>query len=271
MKIKYFGTAAAEGWPGTFCRCEACRKARELGGKNIRTRSQALIDDWLLVDFPPDTYLHMLYGGLDLPSLRHCIITHTHEDHFYPEDLGTRGEGYAVDPLPGDFMLYGNDEMVRRMMAFPPENRDRVACRELTEFVPAAIGDFTVTPLLARHNPKEKCFIYQIERGGKRMLYANDTGVFPQATWERIAGVRFDFVSLDCTMLALHNTYYGHMSIEQVVEVKKRMLEMGCADADTRFLITHFSHNGLLLHDELVKVMAGHGFEVAYDGLTVVF
>lgn len=28
MKIKYLGTAAAEGVPAIFCRCEVCRKSK---------------------------------------------------------------------------------------------------------------------------------------------------------------------------------------------------------------------------------------------------
>ena len=44
MKIKYLGTAAAEGIPAIFCECANCKRPRMLGGKNIRTRSQAIID-----------------------------------------------------------------------------------------------------------------------------------------------------------------------------------------------------------------------------------
>ncbi|HPC76977.1 MAG TPA: carbon-phosphorus lyase, partial [bacterium] len=44
MEIMFLGTAAAEGWPGVFCSCDYCKKARELGGKNIRTRSSVLIE-----------------------------------------------------------------------------------------------------------------------------------------------------------------------------------------------------------------------------------
>lgn len=42
MKITYYGTAAGEAWPGVFCRCELCEKARALGGRNIRTRPRPL-------------------------------------------------------------------------------------------------------------------------------------------------------------------------------------------------------------------------------------
>ena len=31
MKIKYLGTAAAEGVPAIFCNCETCKEARKLG------------------------------------------------------------------------------------------------------------------------------------------------------------------------------------------------------------------------------------------------
>ena len=92
MKITYYGTAAGEAWPGVFCDCELCRKARELGGKNIRTRSQALINDDLLVDMPPDNYLHTLYFGLDLSKVRTLIFTGgsgTAAGTFFPYVSGT--------------------------------------------------------------------------------------------------------------------------------------------------------------------------------------
>ena len=48
MQFQYLGTAAAEGWPAVFCRCKYCLEAQRLGGKNIRTRSQAIVNDDLL-------------------------------------------------------------------------------------------------------------------------------------------------------------------------------------------------------------------------------
>ena len=61
MKFKFLGTAAAEGIPGPFCACENCRLAREEGGRSIRGRSQALVDDCLLIDFPADTAQTLLF------------------------------------------------------------------------------------------------------------------------------------------------------------------------------------------------------------------
>ena len=78
MRLRYLGTAAAEGCPALFCTCPLCTSARQGGGRDVRTRSQALVDDTLLIDFPADTYHHALSTPeLNLPALRHLLITHS--------------------------------------------------------------------------------------------------------------------------------------------------------------------------------------------------
>lgn len=67
---------------------------REKGGKDIRTRRQSVVDDKLLIDLPADTYLHT-FQGLDITSIRHCLITYLHQDHLYAEELGMRRKGFA--------------------------------------------------------------------------------------------------------------------------------------------------------------------------------
>ena len=77
MKVQLLGTSAAEGWPGLFCNCRACEEARRLGGKNIRSRSSALIDGVLKIDLPPDTLYHVFRHGLDLRTeFRHPPFVH---------------------------------------------------------------------------------------------------------------------------------------------------------------------------------------------------
>lgn len=98
MRIKYLGTAAAEGIPALFCSCEICKKVRKTRGKDIRTRSSALIDDRLKLDFGPDSFLQMMRFDLDYSTLRSVLITHTHEDHLCVGDLLCRKEGFAQVP-----------------------------------------------------------------------------------------------------------------------------------------------------------------------------
>ena len=45
MKITFLGTCAAEGFPGLFCKCDTCNKARILKGKNIRSRFSIMINE----------------------------------------------------------------------------------------------------------------------------------------------------------------------------------------------------------------------------------
>ena len=103
MKIKFLGTAAFEGVPSLFCNCPTCRRAREAGGKNLRSRLQALVNEDLLIDFPPDTVWHSIRFGLDWQKINTCLITHSHSDHLYPEDVVQAEPGYSRKHPPLHF------------------------------------------------------------------------------------------------------------------------------------------------------------------------
>ena len=95
MKLKYFGTAAYEGVPALFCQCAVCRKSRLAGGRNIRSRQQALLDGALLFDFNADTVSHAQRYGLDFSTVADCLITHSHCDHLYPDDVEIAAKPYS--------------------------------------------------------------------------------------------------------------------------------------------------------------------------------
>ena len=58
----------------------------------------------------------------------------------------------------------------------------------------------------------------------------------------------------------------NHMGFPDDVEMRDRLRAIGCVDEKTQLVITHFSHNGKLLHEELEALAAPEGFRVAYDG-----
>ena len=111
MKIHYWGTAAAEGVPGIFCRCPRCVEAREKGGRYVRTRSQIMLDDALLVDFGPDTYMHSLKFGFDLSKLAHVFVTHSHSDHFYSTELIMRKGSYSKFTDVPTLVVHGSQDL----------------------------------------------------------------------------------------------------------------------------------------------------------------
>lgn len=65
-----------------------------------------------------------------------------------------------------------------------------------------SVDGYTITPLKADHDPLTSPVIYIIFDGKKNILYANDTGYFPDQTWDYLEKYRphFDFIPLDCTV-----------------------------------------------------------------------
>lgn len=276
MEFQYLGTAAAEGWPAMFCECDNCRRAAQAGGRNIRTRSQAVVDGRLLIDFPADTYWHMIAHGLRLPQIEHCIVTHSHSDHLYAPDLEMRRCGFAHfrNGAPAPLTLYATiaaGEPIRHALGkFGLDKEGRVRYQEIRPFEAFEAAGYTIVPLQADHDPSSGPVFFDITDGHKRLLYANDTGYFPDSTWQYLesARPRYDFVSLDCTGGQL-DYRQGHMGLRAAADAYDRLRSIGCADDATVVCLHHFSHNGGATYDELVPLAAEHGFLVSYDGMAL--
>lgn len=269
MKVTYYGTSASEGWPALFCNCRACTLARKYGGKNIRTRSQTLIDRSLLIDFPPDTNYHAQRYGLNLREVRTLLITHSHHDHFFPYDICMRSPGYAQGLDGKPLLMCGNETIwnrFRESASICGDMKQYVAFQLLLPFDEIVTEDgYRITALPADHNPPEQSFIYRIERDGRQILYAHDTGIFPECTWEFMKRWHFDFVSMDCTALT-RDWREGHMGFAAVDEVRNRLREMRCINEKTVFVLNHFAHYGDFTHDKICEMERPKGYEVAYDG-----
>lgn len=275
MKLQYLGTAAAEGIPGVFCECEVCRHAREHGGQEIRTRSQSLLDDTVLIDLPADTYLHALRFGLHLSKIHTLIITHAHSDHLYPAEFWCRNPGIAneIDSTPLHvYVTHAGYEKCNELIDGDTVSRDRVVMHEITPFTPFEAEGYRFTPLKADHDAKADPVTYLIEKDGKAMLYAHDTGFFPQETWDYLAGWggHFDFVSLDCTNVFL-DYRQGHMGLLACKDAYDKLCELGLCDKDTVACLNHFSHNGMENQTRFVEEAEKLGFLVSYDGRTIEF
>ncbi len=114
MQLTFLGTAAAEGYPAIWCRCERCVVARARGGPNLRFRSSVLVNDDLLVDPGPDLVAASIRLGLDLANVQGVLITHLHDDHVDPTALYWRAPGFAVPPLP-EALVVGTAPSLRRL------------------------------------------------------------------------------------------------------------------------------------------------------------
>jgi phosphoribosyl 1,2-cyclic phosphate phosphodiesterase len=57
------------------------------------------------------------------------------------------------------------------------------------------------------------------------------------------------------------------MNFEQCLQIKNEMLDSKSADEHTRFIVTHFSHNGAKTHEETQEIAEQEEMTVAYDGV----
>lgn len=277
MKLQYLGTAAYEGIPAFFCDCDDCAEARKRGGKNIRTRSQAILDDKILIDFPADTYCHFLRFDIPLIDIKTCIITHSHCDHFYPDDMMARRKGFSNIKHNDPLIVYsgqdGYDKLVNLLkeQGASPDDIKPV----LTEpFEPFEAEGYTITALKATHSQSTSPYIFLLEKDGKTLLYSHDSDDYPEETWEYLSKINkvIDLVSFDCTNCESENTYVGHMGIPACKRARERMIEMGICSDKTKYVLNHFSHNGKhSLYDDIVKTAEKESFDVAYDGMIVEF
>lgn len=278
MKFTYLGTAAAEGIPAVFCNCEYCRKAQERGGRDVRTRSQSIINEDLLIDIPMDTYMHKLQNNLDLTKVAYLIVTHKHMDHFYPQELTIRGSGYSHDMVNRDLHIYCAQEVKdfyfhAAAWEADEETNQTLHWHILEPFKTVEMGQYKVTPLPASHMREGNSpFMYHIvDAEGKEVLYLHDSGYYKDSVWEYFKNLKrpVDMVSFDGTSGIIDYNRGGHMGYPEMFRVKKEMASIGVIGENTLCIANHFSHNGRMMYDDMVKMAGPEGILVSFDGMKV--
>lgn len=269
MKLTYLGTAAAEGFPAIFCNCRYCNEARALGGKNIRTRSQSLVNDDLLIDFPPDTYSHFLNNGIEGDKIKYLLLTHGHSDHFYTEDMYMRSGAFAHDMRSEVLEVFCSRKTYEKIGNVP----ENIKFNIIKAFETVKVGSYRITALPARHMPGGEPLFYIIE-GDKTLLYSHDTGYFFDEIFDYIKEnkISFDMISFDCTNIDIPITDDGsHMGFPNIARVIERLKSIDVIKDTTVKYVNHFSHNGNPIQSVLEEKASVLGCGVSFDGCCVEF
>ena len=179
MKITYYGTGDGYGIPEPFCSCRLCSYARAHGGKDIRTRSQATVDD-IMIDCSSDMFAHQAFYGLDMRKYRHILITHGHSDHYAVSEMTARYQD------PDTWHLYMPPALAEkedaRMASIQaknsknPPNRTPVI-HAMQPFETREIGDYRVIALPSHHSPGTETLLYIVQHGGKTVFWVHDSGL----------------------------------------------------------------------------------------------
>ena len=280
MKLTFLGTAAANAFPEAFCKCGNCQTARDLGGKNLRKRSAALVNDDLLLDLGPDIMASSQMHNISLTNVQFCLQTHPHADHMDLSHFLSRSPGFGVIGAPRLHFYASSQTLARADQTFlrdlcgfglldkQAEQELNLAIHVIEPLTPIKVGEYRVVAAPANHARNFGASLYAIEKDGCSIFYGTDTAEFMDETWQAFHDheLCFDLVVLDHT--------YGpdepgsdHLCARQVAEHTRRMRSEGILKEGGRVFATHIAHEGNPSHDELSAYAKRKGYEIAYDGL----
>lgn len=276
MKIKYLGTGACEGIPSLYCKCFVCENARKKLGKEIRTRTGFIFDEKIAIDFSPDSFYNMIRHGIDFARIEHLLISHSHEDHFYPDDIVLRTPLHPEGVAP-KLTLYGNDEVIKRFYSvrFINENTYKyVETKTISCDHTYDIAGYSVTPFYTEHMPDENSMIFLIRKDNKAYLHLLDSAEPTDKVYEFLQknGIVLNAVTFDCTFGSTKEEFYGHMNIRQNVRVRDKLKADGNLAENAPCVCSHVSHyNATDSHERLGKIAEENGLILAYDGMETEF
>ena len=259
----FLGTGAADVIPNPFCRCKVCRDARAHPEKS-RLRSMLLLDEKTMIDFGPDLAAAAIRENLDLSELERVFITHTHQDHLCLSNAGLVHMSSTRKNHPLEIYLsenaYQSVEALYRPIAGVDLGLDEVAAYKRNEisFHPVKIGD-GVNYLF------ENC-------DGRKLLYACDTGIYPEKTTSMLKGSKVDILILDATWGSdeVEVNIHTHLNAKAFLQMLELLLENEIIRRDTCVYANHINHKHDFTHEEYQRwfdINSEIPVVVAYDGL----
>lgn len=274
MKLQFLGTAAGDGIPAPFCSCELCQKTRQLKGRNIRTRTCAVVDDAILIDFSPDIAAQCVRHDVTVFDKKAIFFTHAHIDHLAASELCLRYHWYCNLGDDQPLRLYGNalcKAEIERAFAYDTGSPTHpfLQFTLLEAFVPVEMGDLELTPLPANHTKAEEAFVFLIRKGETHFLYGTDTAMLSEETLGYLQTVVLDGACLDCTYGLYQHTGNTHMGFGANLELRQKLRQQGTWVDKTQGYCVHFSHKCNMLHDTLSQALAKEGLTATYDGMTI--
>jgi len=266
MKVRLLGTGAAEGVPAFLSSTRVSDYARKHGGREIRSRAGALIDNHIKIDLGPDSLFQMNRDGLDARDWSALFFTHSHDDHFAIEELQ-----YGLYPFSEEdampFTIFGNASVCAMLDAKYPNWP--IDIQTTHSFESNQWGEYTVIPIAARHIEDEDAQNLIFQESGKSFLYATDTGYWLEPTWEFLKTIQLDCLVMECNSGRVVSEYTGHHTLKTFLSAIERMRTEGIIKQNAQVFSTHHSHNGDMTYAEIVEALAPHQIVAGYDGLEI--
>ena len=278
MRFHILGSSAGKTVPRPFCSCRVCEKARRDGGRDIRTRCSVhlYLDDEpqgrprYAIDFGPDLSSNLIRFKCSLDRLEHVVFTHADMDHLETDLLAIRPSILSDRSALPTLHLYGSDSVQAKIESACKLDNLNAEFHRVDPFTTFTAGDVKSSTLLANHGPGT-ALNHIFEHDGKVVLLGWDTGWWSDETWEAVSDYKFDAVISECTMLGPSEVEKEsrHLNFATLLEMRLRLMELGCVTDQTPWATLHIGDNGGLTYDEAVEFAHPHGITVGYDGMWV--
>ena len=252
MELTFVGTGAAD-W-----------KAEQRGEPDYRRFSSVLIGDDLLIDPGPHVfwYTEDFHCPDLLCSVKNCLLTHSHDDHFR---MDTLARIYAHSNAE----LWCHGHAMDREQVFAG-----LQIHGLHTFTPTSIGNYIVTAVPANHStavPTEQALHFIIEQEGKRIFYGCDGAWLLRDTWYYLRELLFDLMIFDCTLGDCNGDrrIFEHNNLHMVEMLADAMRQNHVLKENGRIMISHLSRLAHETQDRVEARMQGSQIAVARDGLRI--
>lgn len=286
----FLGTGASEMIPNPFCNCDVCNYARK-HSEEQRVRSAFLLDNHTCIDFGPDVMSSSMRFTADLSQINDILITHTHDDHFSianfeviscnipkPKNKFTihlSEIGYNWLLKQRQIILEASGGMHDIISGVANGYYSVISHKAFEKFT---IGEKEIFPVYGFHGgdaPDEKSLNYRITENGRTLLYAIDTGIYPEETIEALSDFPVDVLIMDATFGSKKmDKDCTHLDAYSFISQLEALIKAGIVTADTKVYASHINHYNLWKHNEFQDFFDKNApvhVSVARDGMKICF
>jgi len=246
-----------------------------------------LLDEKSLIDFGPDLAAAAIRERLDLSGLERVFITHTHQDHLCLSNAGLVHMSSTRKKKPLEIYLseaaYRSVKALYRPIEGVDLGLDEVGACKRNEicFHPIktgevfTCGEYRVLAVETTHRASEfengVNYLFE-DSSGRKLLYACDTGIYPEETIHQMKGSKVDILMMEATWGSNEKDINprSHLNAKAFLYMLDMMLENEIIRQDTCVYATHINHKHDFTHEEYQQWFNEHSsihVVVAHDGL----